>query len=352
MADVKTQLSQIKVVFETLEPVIQKTKGNLASLDQAFSSFKTGNFAQAVTEVNAIIKTLPAALNAADVETKIRINSIMHNLGALRTALTGIQTVPGSSNVTNLRAAGLGPQPGPAPVSMNPSAAQAKEYRAELERQAKLTQDLINYQKLFASTSVNSYEAAQRALKALMDQEANAAQARLRGQTPLGFEDYKSQYLAQQKAAADAAKAQAELAARQRFEQQGLRSSFSNVLGGTNTAELERFNGLLDRYGINVSHITGITKDLASGVSQISFRMEDANGVIQQGSVHVDRFGRILQDTSGRFKNFGDLVARNISKVLEWAVAIGVVYGALNKVSEALRNMATSQEALDRKSVV
>lgn len=147
--------------------------------------------------------------------------------------------------------------------------------------------------------------------------------------------------------ARNVAKVEAEArAAREKLQTAGTQSAFSSVLGGTNTAELEKFNSLLTKYKLSAKDITGISKDLSTGVSQISFAMQDANGVMQQGSIHVDRFGRILQDTSGRFKNFGDMISRNVVKVLEWAVSLSLVYGSIQKITELIATMQKLQTVM------
>lgn len=156
-----------------------------------------------------------------------------------------------------------------------------------------------------------------------------------------------SQMVAETQRAEAAARAQVEVrAAQQKLQSAGTQSAFSSVLGGTNVAEMEKFNTLLGKYGMSMEHITGISKEMSTGVSQISFAMQDANGVMQQGTIHVDRFGRILQDTSGKFKGFGDMIARNITKVLEWAISLGIVYGAMAKIGEAVTAMQTLQTVM------
>lgn len=116
---------------------------------------------------------------------------------------------------------------------------------------------------------------------------------------------------------------------------------------GNNTAKLEEFQKRLHAIGFDLKDINTVSKDAVSGITTMSASVVDANGVLQQATVHVDRFGQVVQSQSNNFRTFGDILANNVKKVLEWTVAIGLVYGAIAKLQEVFSNMSELQNLLN-----
>ncbi len=117
---------------------------------------------------------------------------------------------------------------------------------------------------------------------------------------------------------------------------------------GGNIQKIEQFQQRLQRLGFEgLNNITRVSKDAASGVTTITAAMTDFNGVAQEATVHIDRFGNVTQSSSNNFKSFGDILTNNIKKVLEWTFAIGVVYGSINKIQEVFANMSQLQDLLN-----
>lgn len=128
--------------------------------------------------------------------------------------------------------------------------------------------------------------------------------------------------------------------------------AISSVFGG-NGQQINSLRQQLVKLGLDTGTVANgfgnlkrVSTEASTGVSALSFSMTDASGITRDASVHVDKFGRVLQDTSGKFQNFGDLIGRNTVKVLEWAVSLTLVYGSIQKISELTAMMGKLQQEM------
>ncbi len=170
---------------------------------------------------------------------------------------------------------------------------------------------------------------------------------------------FKSEYAQQQKQRSDeqlrAVKQQAEQLRLQQA-QNNLQDNPMGAIGQAFGGNIQQINALRERLkalkmdtgdaASGFGNLKRISTEASTGVSALSFSMTDASGMTREASMHVDRFGRILQDTSGRFQNFGDLISRNVVKVLEWAVSLTLVYGSIQKISELVTMMGHLQTVM------
>jgi TP901 family phage tail tape measure protein len=108
----------------------------------------------------------------------------------------------------------------------------------------------------------------------------------------------------------------------------------------------------LKGYGLDLDEVSSIQKESIGGITTLGWRTKDASGAVQTATVRVDKWGRTLNDMSNRFKSFDQMVANNISKVLRWSIAVGVVYGAMDQMQQSFRDMMTMQEQLIDLSIV
>jgi hypothetical protein len=68
--------------------------------------------------------------------------------------------------------------------------------------------------------------------------------------------------------------------------------------------------------------------------------------MIRRATFAFDKFGNVVGDSGTRFKGFSDMISRNIVKVLEWAVAVGVVYGALSQLNKVFETLVELDEVM------
>lgn len=116
---------------------------------------------------------------------------------------------------------------------------------------------------------------------------------------------------------------------------------------GDNQSKLDSFNEKIGKMGFGLENMTRISKDAATGITTMSGSIKNAQGVTEELTVHVDRFGNVVQSSSNNFKSFGDVLANNVKKMLEWVIAGGLIFGALSKLKEVFGNMKELQNLLN-----
>lgn len=103
----------------------------------------------------------------------------------------------------------------------------------------------------------------------------------------------------------------------------------------------------LSQYGLSMSNLNSIMVDPISKVKQFGFKAVDpATGAVKRATFAVNRYGQVMSTTSGKVGGFSNMLGRNIMKVLEWSVAVGVVYGAFSKLSEAVDTLIEIDEVM------
>jgi TP901 family phage tail tape measure protein len=118
----------------------------------------------------------------------------------------------------------------------------------------------------------------------------------------------------------------------------------AGIPGGAVAAEAaaERMRALNFEFG----DLQRTSVEASRQITKWTFSARDANGVIRQATVVTDKFGNVLQDMGTRFRGFWSMVSRDITKVAEWAIAAGVIYGGLRKINELIRESIEIQTRL------
>lgn len=109
------------------------------------------------------------------------------------------------------------------------------------------------------------------------------------------------------------------------------------------TGGLERARAALDSYGLGLRNVVAVHKDLTSDVTK--FAVVGPRGY-EQGQITVDKFGNAILQTSRNAQTLVQNIQRNITKVIEWGVATGVVFGILNQLGQSAREMEEIEEVL------
>jgi TP901 family phage tail tape measure protein len=120
---------------------------------------------------------------------------------------------------------------------------------------------------------------------------------------------------------------------------------YENVIPGGERG-FQNLTNRMEEFGITSARITRASRDVNNGILTMSFSMQEADGVFRQGVVRMDDMGNILRDTSRRFRSFGEVVGLNIIKVIQWAAATGIVYGAMRALSQVTREVIDIQARL------
>jgi TP901 family phage tail tape measure protein len=102
----------------------------------------------------------------------------------------------------------------------------------------------------------------------------------------------------------------------------------------------------LGKYGFALDDIVKVQTEASTGLQKYSLRHADANGEIRNGTVVLDKYGNVLSDTTTRYKGFTDMIIRNIAKVAEWAVAVGLIYGSIAKLQQSFQDLKELSDVL------
>ncbi len=98
---------------------------------------------------------------------------------------------------------------------------------------------------------------------------------------------------------------------------------------------------------MTLDHLKSVNIDAVNGIKQFNFEaVEPSTGAVSRATIAVDKYGQILGQSSTKFRGFTDMIARNTVKVVEWAVAVGLVYGVMRKMSEAFQTLVDFNESM------
>ncbi|MGB6971141.1 MAG: phage tail tape measure protein, partial [Desulfobulbales bacterium] len=150
---------------------------------------------------------------------------------------------------------------------------------------------------------------------------------------------------AQQKRDDLRAQGEAEKRLREPMTRPQILETFAKQIPGGQTG-MDNLNAQLEKFGVTSARVTSVTQEMSNGITSMSLAMDKDNNVVARGTVHMDQYGNVLQDTSRRFKSFSDAVGTNIIKVTQWAVATGLVYGAVRQVGQVFKEITEIQSKL------
>ncbi len=109
---------------------------------------------------------------------------------------------------------------------------------------------------------------------------------------------------------------------------------------------IENLQAKLEGLGVTQVNNVRASRELSNGITTMSVSMTEASGALTRGTVHMDKYGNVLRDTSRRFRSFSDAIGTNIVKVTQWAVATGLVYGAVRQLGQVFKEITEIQSKL------
>lgn len=98
----------------------------------------------------------------------------------------------------------------------------------------------------------------------------------------------------------------------------------------------ERADQALQRYGFSLSNIIGVQKDFNSNITKFVAIAEDG---FTQANFQIDRFGNLTLNTARNAQTLVQNIERNVTKVIEWSIATGLVYSVIAAIPAAARGM-------------
>jgi TP901 family phage tail tape measure protein len=98
--------------------------------------------------------------------------------------------------------------------------------------------------------------------------------------------------------------------------------------------------------GFDVEHLQNIRSEGSTGVRLLEFNKIDPSGVVQKYNATISKMGDVLPDVSRKFRTFGQSVLRDVGELTKWSIAMAVIYGPIQKVSEMTQLMIENEVKL------
>jgi hypothetical protein len=86
--------------------------------------------------------------------------------------------------------------------------------------------------------------------------------------------------------------------------------------------------------------------DLNSGITKVVGQGQLLDGTFLNLNGRINQNGKLVADLGTRYNGVFDTIGKNIAKVAEFAIATTVVYGAIQRLGEAFRNVVSVQDEL------
>lgn len=102
-------------------------------------------------------------------------------------------------------------------------------------------------------------------------------------------------------------------------------------------AAIAKFQSRLASMGFSVDKINQPIQSFSNGMRLVKLESQESEGVIRQATVRVDALGNAVDIGNTRARTFGEIIQRNIIEVGKWSIAVGVVYGTIQKLQEAIQ---------------
>lgn len=114
---------------------------------------------------------------------------------------------------------------------------------------------------------------------------------------------------------------------------------------------IEQFNAVIATTGKTLEELvaTGaikFTTDVNSGISEATIKVREADGSFKQLRVTLDGLGGAATVSMGRFRQLGNMITRNITEVAKWSLSVGVVYGTMSQLNQAVSTAISNQTKL------
>lgn len=104
--------------------------------------------------------------------------------------------------------------------------------------------------------------------------------------------------------------------------------------------------------GFGPGTLQNITEVGLAGIQRMDFAEKDLAGVNRHLKMFVDQTGKALPAASRQFNTFASSVVRDIGELAKWTIAIGVIYGPLNKLKELVTLMVANETKLADASII
>lgn len=115
------------------------------------------------------------------------------------------------------------------------------------------------------------------------------------------------------------------------FEEMGRPTAFNNLAKE------------VDRLGLSFENLGPVQRDANEGLHRFNFTQKDALGATTRTTLTLDQQGKVAQTVKSKYETLGGAISNNINKVVRWGIAVGVVYGGMRRLQNAVTDMIDLQ---------
>lgn len=116
-----------------------------------------------------------------------------------------------------------------------------------------------------------------------------------------------------------------------------LQKAFTRL--GASATGVKNLETALKGFGLTINDIRGASYDANEGLIRFSASADAGAGIMRQASVILNQNGEVVETVKRKYEGLGGAIVNNINKVIRWGVAVGVVYGSINRLRAAIDEM-------------
>ena len=111
---------------------------------------------------------------------------------------------------------------------------------------------------------------------------------------------------------------------------------YGSVLPGGVRA-VNNVEGALRKAGMSLGALNDVTVDSARGTVRWTASMQGMDGITRRAVVTTTKFGQVLKSTQRHLRTFAGGIARDITEVMKWSIAIAIVYAPMRKMTDLMK---------------
>jgi len=104
--------------------------------------------------------------------------------------------------------------------------------------------------------------------------------------------------------------------------------------------------GLAAQKGFGEEALKSVKIEQPANIAEFKFAMSDADGIMQNLTVTVDKYGHALTRTSKRLLDFTHSLIKNIQEMFKWSIGVGLIYGTYSKLGQLITLAVENQTRL------
>lgn len=122
-----------------------------------------------------------------------------------------------------------------------------------------------------------------------------------------------------------------------------LQAAFANI--GASATGVKTLQTELSRLGFTLENVSSAEDMVNEGLLRFNVQSQAGAGITRRANIVMNRQGEIVETVKRKYEGMGTAIANNITKVIRWGIAMGVVYGGLQRIRSTITEMINLQTA-------